>query len=68
MIKDFHLAIFRELLKDANIWSITPLKDAEKCGIFYDEIHNHYVVTGLNIEYNNSLLHKYVKHPTSLEN
>lgn len=67
MIKESHLTIFNAILKDAHILSITPLKGVETCGIFYDDIKQRYVVTGFNIEYDNSLLHTYIKHPKSLE-
>lgn len=58
MIRELHLTLLDKLLRDANIQSIVPLEGSDKCGIFYDEIHRRYVLTGFNIQYSKEDLAK----------
>ena len=58
MLKETHVVILGELLKDANIKSVVPLEGVCKCGIFYNEGSKQYLVTGFNIEYLESEVEK----------
>lgn len=67
MIREIHLTLLDRLLRDANIRSIVPLEGCDNTGIFYDEIHDKYILSGFNIAYKDSGLHEFIDSPTDLE-
>ena len=67
MIREIHLTLLDRLLRDANIRSIVPLEGVCNSGLFYDEIHDKYILSGFNISYKDSGLHEFIDGPTDLE-
>lgn len=67
MIREMHMTLLDRLLRDANIRSIVPLEGCDHTGIFYDEIHDKYILSGFNIAFKDSAPHEFIDHPTDLE-